>query len=64
MTSGRDGSEECRQAVLAMACGGPNRSVLDVLLQCQPNKEAARCLLLKRQGQTPGLMITDKLEQL
>lgn len=47
-----------------MACGGPNRSVLDVLLQCQPNKEAARCLLLKHQGQTPGLMITDKLEQL
>jgi putative transposase len=35
--------------------------VLEILVQCRRNARAAKRLLLKKQGVTPRVMITDKL---
>src|SRR5215470_1925 len=56
--------KNCRGTVLALASLGPGRVVLDVLVQRQRNKQAAKrllCKLLKKQIWPPRVMITEKL---
>src|SRR6202453_4523584 len=64
LASGRDGSPDRRQAILALASGRRRRRVLDLLMQRRRDKTAAVKLmrkLLKKHGFTPDVLVTDKL---
>src|SRR5262249_44198749 len=57
-------SKNCRGTALALASRGPGGVVLDVLVQRQRNKQAAKRLLrklLKKQMRPPRVMIIDEL---
>jgi putative transposase len=64
LASGRDGSSDRRQAILALARVDDEGDVLDLLVQRRRDKTAAAKLmrkLLKKHGYAPDVLVTDQL---